>query len=107
MNQQNQSLASEACPEVEVVKKPRRGRKEKTPVKEKPPETSGAPTLMLKQAEVLEFISQGCSTKQIADHLEVSTKTVEAHRCRIIRGLEAKNMFHAVSLAYKKGLLQL
>lgn len=48
---------------------------------------SGPLRLPPRQREILEFIAQGYSAKEIADHLLISAKTVETHRVRMMKAL--------------------
>lgn len=50
-------------------------------------ELSGVETLSDRELQVFEMIGQGLSTQQIADRLELSVKTIEAHRVRIKKKL--------------------
>ncbi len=47
----------------------------------------GSPTLSPRQQEILELISEGYSTKEIASQLELSVKTIETHRARMMESL--------------------
>lgn len=44
-----------------------------------------------REIEVISFIRQGCSSKEIADALFISVKTAEVHRYNILRKLKMKN----------------
>ena len=41
-----------------------------------------------RQREILQLIAEGCSTKQIAQRLDLSVKTVETHRAQLMERLE-------------------
>jgi len=58
-----------------------------------PDETSLPSHLSPREREVVQLIAEGNSSKEIADKLGVSAKTVEAHRSNIMRKLN----FHSVS----------
>ncbi|MGZ5219840.1 MAG: response regulator transcription factor, partial [Chitinophagaceae bacterium] len=45
-----------------------------------------------REAEVIEFVKKGYSSKQIAECLKISKKTIEAHRYNIMRKLKLKNV---------------
>lgn len=49
--------------------------------------TDRDPILTLREQEVLHLITQGKANKEIASHLAISIRTVEAHRARIMRKL--------------------
>lgn len=44
-------------------------------------------TLTPRQAQVLQLVSQGLSSRQIAQHMGVGVRTVENHRAHICRRL--------------------
>ena len=54
-----------------------------------PTDTGAMPLQSLtdRELEVLQFLGQGSTTRQIADTLHVSVKTVEAHRAHIMEKL--------------------
>ncbi len=52
-----------------------------------------------RQVEVLSFVAQGKSTKDVAKLLGLSPKTVENYRSAILRRLDAKNLAHALTRA--------
>jgi DNA-binding CsgD family transcriptional regulator len=58
------------------------------------------------QYEVLKAKAQGLSSKQTARILRCSHKTVEVHTNRILRLVGARNMTHAVAIAYQLGILK-
>ncbi|MBL8955122.1 MAG: response regulator transcription factor [Myxococcaceae bacterium] len=58
-----------------------------------------------RQREVLQLIAEGHSTKQIAKRLNVSVKTVEAHRAQIMERLEIRHVAGLVRYAIRAGLV--
>ena len=64
-----------------------------------------APKLTLRQMEVLSAASTGLTTKEIAEKLHVSPKTVEKYRGEIIARLDAKNLIEAIDKARKYKLI--
>lgn len=58
-----------------------------------------------KETQVLELISQGLTTKEIAAKLFVSTRTIETHRANIIKKLEVKNTAELIKKAAKINLI--
>jgi two-component system, LuxR family, response regulator TtrR len=52
-----------------------------------------------REAQVLERIVAGRLNKQIADDLEISIKTVEAHRANIMDKIEARTMADLMKIA--------
>ena len=60
-----------------------------------------------RQREVLKLIAEGVTTKQIAHHLSVSPKTVEAHRKLLMERLGIRDVAGLVRLAVRAGLVSL
>ena len=48
-------------------------------------------TLSLRQQQILDFICDGLSSKQMADCLGLSIKTIEMHRSRLHKRLGTRN----------------
>lgn len=61
--------------------------------------------LTSRQTEVLQLIAEGNSTKEIADKLFISIKTVETHRAQIMKKLEIYDIAGLVKYAIKIGLI--
>lgn len=61
-------------------------------------------TLSNREAEVLEHISNGLSTNDIAQQLNISNNTVEFHRHKLMKKLSANNMAQLVKKAIQLGL---
>ena len=61
--------------------------------------------LTSRQREVLQLIGEGKNTKEIADLLSVSVKTVEAHRLRLMRRLGIHDLPGLVRFAIRTGLV--
>ena len=55
--------------------------------------------------EVLEYIAAGKTTREIADEMILSPKTVEKYRSQILRKLDARNQIEAIQKAVELGLL--
>lgn len=56
--------------------------------------------------EVLQFIAKGKKTREIAEELFLSPKTIEKYRGQILRKLNAGNQIQALQKARELGLLQ-
>ena len=52
-----------------------------------------------RQAEVLELLERGRSTKQIAEQLQLSTETVRNHTRHVLRAVGAHSRLEAVAIA--------
>lgn len=59
-----------------------------------------------RQREILQLIAEGCSTKQIAQRLDLSVKTVETHRAQLMDRLEIHDVPGLVRLAIRTGLVR-
>jgi two-component system response regulator NreC len=60
-----------------------------------------------REREVLQLMSEGKSTKQIAVKLHISVKTVETHRRQIMRKLDIHTVAELTKYAIRKGLTSL
>lgn len=58
-----------------------------------------------RELEVVALVARGLTSRQIADQLCVSLKTIETHRYRIFRELQIKNRAQLVNYAIQNGLL--
>ena len=61
--------------------------------------------LSAREIEVLRGVSQGCSNKIVADHLNIAEDTVKGHMKSIMAKLQANDRTHAVLIAMKRGFL--
>jgi FixJ family two-component response regulator len=55
-------------------------------------------TLTRREAEVMAFVVEGMSSKEIAVKLDVSYKTIEAHRAKIMKKMDAKGVPHLIHM---------
>jgi DNA-binding CsgD family transcriptional regulator len=58
------------------------------------------------EIQVLRLVAEGWTTFQIAPKIGTTRRNVKAITSRIRLKLEARNITHAVSLAYQRGLLK-
>lgn len=56
--------------------------------------------LTTREREVLDHVVDGLSSREIAEELDVSTKTVEAHRARINDKMRADNVAHLIRMCF-------
>jgi DNA-binding NarL/FixJ family response regulator len=61
--------------------------------------------LTSREREVLQLIAEGETTKEIAWRLELSTKTVESHRSRLMHKLDIHDAATLVRYAIRRGLI--
>jgi two-component system response regulator NreC len=59
-----------------------------------------------REREVLQLLTEGKTTKQVARDLHISPKTVEVHRLRIMNKLEIDNIAQLTKYAIQEGLTQ-
>jgi len=64
-----------------------------------------SPTLTRRQREILKLIVDGCRSRSIAEQLDLSVKTVEAHRREIMRRIGKQNIAGLVQEAIRLGLV--
>ncbi len=74
-------------------------------------EKSDGPTgplakLSMRQREILQLIAEGHTTKDMAQRLNVSVKTVETHRAHLMERLEIHDVPGLVRFAVRVGLIQ-
>ncbi len=62
--------------------------------------------LTRREREVLHGIADGLSTKEVAARLDVTAKTVEAHRTSLMRKLGARKATELVRYAVRHGLIE-
>ena len=65
-----------------------------------------ADALTPRQREVLQLIAEGCSTKQIANRLDVGVKTIETHRAQLMDRLGIHGIAGLVRYAIRVGLVR-
>ncbi|GAO74349.1 two component LuxR family transcriptional regulator [Meiothermus ruber H328] len=63
------------------------------------------PRLTAREQEVLQWMAQGLSTKEIARQMHISPETVKDHLLRLYEKLEARNRVEALERARSLGLL--
>ena len=61
--------------------------------------------LSTRQREILQAIAEGKSTKDIAELLSISPKTVETHRGHLMQKLDIHDIAGLVRYAIKHGLV--
>jgi DNA-binding NarL/FixJ family response regulator len=63
--------------------------------------------LTFRERQVLQMVAEGMTSRQIADKLCVSPKTVETHRTRVMRKLNLLSLADLVKYAVREGLTSL
>jgi DNA-binding NarL/FixJ family response regulator len=70
-------------------------------------EYMGDEDLTARELEVLRLIREGYRNKQIADQLTISENTVNFHIKNLMEKLRANDRTHAVTIALRRGILQI
>lgn len=73
-----------------------------------PPEhkLSNYDQLSLREKEVLRLAAEGKATREIAEMLHLSAKTIEKHRASMMRKLRLHNLADLIKYAIRKGLIE-
>jgi DNA-binding NarL/FixJ family response regulator len=58
-----------------------------------------------RQKEILRLVAQGLTNREIAEHLEISVRTVEVHRFNLMRRLKVRNVAQLLRQALIQRLL--
>jgi DNA-binding NarL/FixJ family response regulator len=61
--------------------------------------------LTAREREVFHLIAEGLTTKEIARQLDISAKTAENHRARVLGKVGVRNTAELVRYALRRGLL--
>lgn len=64
-------------------------------------------TLTRRETEILKFLAEGNSVKEIAGTLNLSVKTIEAHKFNLMRKLDIHNKAQLVQYAIQKKIIRL
>lgn len=67
-------------------------------------EEKGIQSLTAREIEIISFVKNGDTSKEIAANLNLSTKTVEVHRHNILKKLKLKNSAALIEYVNKKSL---
>jgi two-component system, NarL family, response regulator NreC len=67
--------------------------------------TEGSNVLSERERQVLKLVAEGFSSREIADQISISTKTVEAYRARFVDKLGLKSRAEIVQYALNLGFL--
>jgi DNA-binding NarL/FixJ family response regulator len=59
-----------------------------------------------RERQILEFVADGWSAKQVARYVQLAPRTVERHIENIRMKMRARNSPHMVSCAYSNGILR-
>ena len=73
--------------------------------REEGPEAADKTPLTPREREVLTYIAEGYTNREIAEALVISVKTVDRHRENIMNKLDLHNRVALVKYAIEKGLI--
>jgi DNA-binding CsgD family transcriptional regulator len=62
--------------------------------------------LTAREREVLQLVSEGRTTKEVASALGISVKTAETHRTRLMRKLNVHETAGLVRYAIRRGIIE-
>jgi len=65
------------------------------------------PEVSPREKEVLDLVAHGLSTKQVADKLGISTRTVETHRINMLKKLKVSNTAELIRKAIELNIITL
>ncbi|MGA3046165.1 MAG: response regulator transcription factor [Terracidiphilus sp.] len=92
---------------LDVIRSVHAGRKHIPPeIANRLAEHMGEEDLTSREMDVLKLIRDGYRNKQIADHLSIAETTVNFHIKNLVDKLGANDRTHAVTIAIRRGLLQ-
>ena len=64
-------------------------------------------TLTPREKQILKFLAEGQTVKDIATHLNLSVKTIEAHKFNLMRKLDIHNKARLVQYAIRKKIIRI
>lgn len=70
------------------------------------PEEAGI-DLTEREREVLNLVAEGLTTREMAEKLHLSTRTIQYHRARVMEKMGASNVTELIRYALKAGLIRL
>ncbi len=62
-------------------------------------------SLTFREIQIIQLLSDGCYTREIAEKLFISPKTVERHKTNILKKLNLRNTAHLVKMAIQNGII--
>ena len=70
----------------------------------KPEERSAIEDLTNRERQVLQLVAEGLKSKQVAERLNISEKTAETHRAKVMKKLNLDNAVKLARFAFSEGL---
>lgn len=63
--------------------------------------------LSSREREILQLVADGKTSREIAESLDISSKTVDTYRSRLMRKINVKNMTGLIKFAIQYGIIRL
>ncbi|MBM3128888.1 MAG: response regulator transcription factor [Chloroflexi bacterium] len=63
------------------------------------------PRLTERESQVVQLVAEGLSSREIAERLNISIKTVDTHRANMMEKLDVRNTAELIKLAIRKGIV--
>jgi len=82
-------------------------KQDETDMKSKTFERSLLESLSRREREVLRFVAEGKSSREIAERLAISSKTVDTYRSRLMHKINAKNVAGVIKFAIQYKIIEL
>ncbi len=70
-------------------------------------ERSPLEALSRRERETLKFVAEGKTSREIAERLRISSKTIDTYRSRLMRKIKVKNVAGLIKFAIQNGIIQL
>lgn len=64
-------------------------------------------TLSRREREILKFVAEGKSSREIGERLMISSKTVDTYRSRLMRKINVKNVAGVIKFAIQHRIIEL
>lgn len=71
----------------------------------RPGQTTGAQVLTEREREVLTWLARGLSSREVAEQLAISVRTVETHRANLMHKLGVKSVALLIQVAIRDGII--
>jgi DNA-binding CsgD family transcriptional regulator len=82
-------------------------RPDKTDMRSNSTDTDTLETLSQREREILKLVAEGKTSREIAERLSISPKTVDTYRSRLMSKIGVKNLVGLVKFAIRHGLISL
>ncbi|HUE75260.1 MAG TPA: response regulator transcription factor [Chloroflexota bacterium] len=76
-------------------------------VNQRAPQGVADETLTMRERQILELVAIGQTSREIAERLGLSVKTVDNYRTHVLQKLNARNKVEAITIALQRGLIQI